>query len=125
MSLRVVGSLFLALAAYVAVDAAGALVRREAPSESVVGIVLAAPSVVVMPLPNPSSSPISSGRAPHSLFHVAARIGVVVGCAEPPLGSSVTALTAMRSPAGMGNVVSARPLESVLNVPRLTGGRPV
>jgi divalent metal cation (Fe/Co/Zn/Cd) transporter len=50
VSLRVIGSLFLALAAYVAVDAARALVRRDAPSESVVGIVLAALSVVVMPL---------------------------------------------------------------------------
>jgi divalent metal cation (Fe/Co/Zn/Cd) transporter len=50
LSLRVIGSLFLALAAYVAMDAGRALVRREAPSESVVGIVLAALSVVVMPL---------------------------------------------------------------------------
>ena len=49
-SLRVIGLLFLALAAYVAADAGRALVAREAPSESVVGIVLAALSVVVMPL---------------------------------------------------------------------------
>jgi len=34
--------LFLALAGYVAIDAGRALVRREAPSESVVGIILAA-----------------------------------------------------------------------------------
>jgi divalent metal cation (Fe/Co/Zn/Cd) transporter len=50
VSLRVIGLLFLALAAYVAADAGRALVTREAPSESVVGIALAALSVVVMPL---------------------------------------------------------------------------
>jgi len=50
MARRVIGGLFLALAAYVAVDAGHALVRREAPSESVVGIILAALSVAVMPL---------------------------------------------------------------------------
>ena len=60
----------------------------------------------------------------HSPFHVAARNGVVVGCGDPPLGSSVTAVTAMRSPAGTATDASARPLESVLNVPRLTGGLP-
>lgn len=49
-SLRVIGLLFLALGAYVAADAGRALVTREAPSESVVGIVLAALSAVVMPL---------------------------------------------------------------------------
>jgi hypothetical protein len=61
----------------------------------------------------------------YSDFQVAARNGVVVGCAEPPADSSVTAVTAMRSPAGTGSEASARPDESVLNVPRLTGGRPV
>jgi divalent metal cation (Fe/Co/Zn/Cd) transporter len=50
VALPVVGGLFLALAAYVAVDAAQSLLRREAPSESVVGIVLAALSLVIMPL---------------------------------------------------------------------------
>jgi divalent metal cation (Fe/Co/Zn/Cd) transporter len=50
VALRVIGVLFLALAAYVAVDAAQALLRREAPSESVAGVVLAALSLVVMPL---------------------------------------------------------------------------
>ena len=50
ITLRIVGVLFLALAAYVAIDAALALYAREAPDESRVGIVLAAASLVVMPL---------------------------------------------------------------------------
>jgi divalent metal cation (Fe/Co/Zn/Cd) transporter len=49
-SLRVIGALFLALAVYVAGDAAWALYRREAPSESILGIVIAALSIIVMPL---------------------------------------------------------------------------
>ena len=49
-SLRIIGALFLALAAYVAYDALRALTSREAPSESTVGIVLAALSLIVMPL---------------------------------------------------------------------------
>lgn len=50
MTLRMVGTLFLALAAYVAWDAIRALVAREAPDESLPGIVLAAASLLVMPL---------------------------------------------------------------------------
>ena len=49
-ALRIIGLLFLALAVYVAVDAARALLGRERPNESTVGIVLAAVSVTVMPL---------------------------------------------------------------------------
>jgi divalent metal cation (Fe/Co/Zn/Cd) transporter len=49
-TLRIVGVLFLALAAYVAVDAVRTLVTREAPRESIVGIALAALSLAVMPL---------------------------------------------------------------------------
>jgi divalent metal cation (Fe/Co/Zn/Cd) transporter len=49
-SLRLVGASFLLLAAYVAVDATGALLRREAPAESRVGIAIAAASLVVVPL---------------------------------------------------------------------------
>lgn len=47
---RAIGALFLALAAYVAWEATGALWYREAPSESPVGIALAIASVVIMPL---------------------------------------------------------------------------
>ncbi len=50
VSLRIIGALFLALAAYVAFDAAYALARRDMPSESAVGIVLAALSLIVMPV---------------------------------------------------------------------------
>jgi divalent metal cation (Fe/Co/Zn/Cd) transporter len=49
-SLRVVGICFLALAAYVGYEAAGSLLRRAPPEQSVPGIVLAAASLVVMPL---------------------------------------------------------------------------
>lgn len=47
---RIVGALFLALAAYVAVDAAAALWHRTAPETSRVGLVLTALSIVVMPV---------------------------------------------------------------------------
>lgn len=49
-ALRIVGISFFILGAYVTFDAVKSLVRREAPEESVVGIVLAAVSVIVMPL---------------------------------------------------------------------------
>ena len=49
-ALRIVGVSFLLLAAYVAFDAGKALLRREAPDESLVGIVLAAVSLIIMPL---------------------------------------------------------------------------
>ncbi|MGZ8779758.1 MAG: cation transporter, partial [Thermoanaerobaculia bacterium] len=49
-ALQLVGIGFLVLATYVAFDAAKSLIRREAPDESIVGIALAALSVVVMPL---------------------------------------------------------------------------
>jgi len=47
---RIIGVLFLALAGYVAYEAGAALWRREEPRESLVGIALAAASVVIMPL---------------------------------------------------------------------------
>ncbi len=49
-ALRIVGVSFFILGAYVTFDAVKLLARREAPEESIVGIVLAAVSVVVMPL---------------------------------------------------------------------------
>src|SRR5438128_35643 len=49
-ALRVIGVCFTALAIYVAVDAIKALVNREAPAVSAVGIVIAALSLVVMPI---------------------------------------------------------------------------
>jgi divalent metal cation (Fe/Co/Zn/Cd) transporter len=50
MALRVVGLCFFALAVYVALDAIHALWRREPPDRSLPGIILAAASLVVMPL---------------------------------------------------------------------------
>ena len=50
LSLRVIGALFVALATYVAIDAAWALYRRQPPNESIAGIAIAALSVVVMPV---------------------------------------------------------------------------
>ena len=47
---RVVGALFLALAMYVTWDAGIALWRREIPDESTAGLLLAAASLLVMPL---------------------------------------------------------------------------
>ena len=49
-TLRIIGWSFLALAAYVVYDSADALLRREPPERSVVGLVLLALSAVVMPV---------------------------------------------------------------------------
>ena len=50
ISLRLVGVLFIVLAIYITYDSAMSLVRREVPEESVVGIILASVSLVIMPL---------------------------------------------------------------------------
>jgi divalent metal cation (Fe/Co/Zn/Cd) transporter len=50
MALKLVGLSLLALAAYVAVDAVKGLIQKQPPEESLVGIILAAVSLVVMPL---------------------------------------------------------------------------
>jgi divalent metal cation (Fe/Co/Zn/Cd) transporter len=50
IALRTIGACFLALAAYVLFDAASALWRREQPGESVLGIVIACGSLIVMPM---------------------------------------------------------------------------
>ncbi len=49
-TLRIIGTCFLVLAAWVLVDASRSLLARERPHESLVGIVIAAGSLVVMPL---------------------------------------------------------------------------
>ena len=49
-ALRIVGVSFLLLAAYVTFDAGKSLIRREPPDESMFGIVIAALSLVIMPL---------------------------------------------------------------------------
>lgn len=50
VTLRIVGVCFLLLAAYVTHDAVTAVAGRQAPAHSIVGIVLAALSLVVMPI---------------------------------------------------------------------------
>lgn len=50
MSLRVIGVCFLGLAVYVTIDAGKALWLRERPSRSILGVVILALSVFVMPL---------------------------------------------------------------------------
>lgn len=50
ISLRIVGICFVVLAIYVAQESVESLIRREAPDESLIGIVLAAVSLVIMPL---------------------------------------------------------------------------
>lgn len=47
---RIIGASFLALAAYVLLDASHALLTRSAPEESPVGIAVASVSLIVMPL---------------------------------------------------------------------------
>jgi len=50
LALQLVGVCFLILAAYVGIDAGRALWLGEAPDESIIGIIVAAVSLVVMPL---------------------------------------------------------------------------
>lgn len=49
-SLRIVGACFGALAAYIAYDSAGTLIRHETPERSIPGILVAIASLIVMPL---------------------------------------------------------------------------
>jgi divalent metal cation (Fe/Co/Zn/Cd) transporter len=50
ISLRIVGVCFVTLALYVTYDSVKALITSEAPEESLIGILLAAVSLIVMPL---------------------------------------------------------------------------
>jgi divalent metal cation (Fe/Co/Zn/Cd) transporter len=50
MTLRIVGTSFVALALYIVYESVSALIRHEAPERSIPGIIVAAVSVVVMPL---------------------------------------------------------------------------
>lgn len=50
ISLRLVGICFIVLALYVIQDSVTSLLKREAPDESLIGIVVAAVSLIVMPL---------------------------------------------------------------------------
>lgn len=59
-TLRIIGGCFLLLSAYVAYDAIRALVERRAPEHSTIGIVLAALSLIVMPVLVRFKRPIAS-----------------------------------------------------------------
>jgi divalent metal cation (Fe/Co/Zn/Cd) transporter len=50
LAVRIIGGTFLALAVYVTYDGINTLVRRDQPDGSVVGVILLAMSVIVMPL---------------------------------------------------------------------------
>jgi divalent metal cation (Fe/Co/Zn/Cd) transporter len=50
LSLRIVGTCFLALSAYIAYESVSDLINRKAPSHSIPGIILACVSLVVMPI---------------------------------------------------------------------------
>ena len=50
ITLRIVGWCFMALAAYVAYESVSTLIRQEMPERSIPGIVIAALSVVIMPM---------------------------------------------------------------------------
>src|SRR2546429_7330188 len=50
LSIRIVGSCFIALAIYVAYEAVSDLIGRKAPAHSIPGIILACASLVVMPI---------------------------------------------------------------------------
>lgn len=50
ISLRIIGICFLALALYVSYDSIKSLIKHDPPDESVPGIILAAASLIVMPL---------------------------------------------------------------------------
>ena len=67
VALKLVGWSFLLLAAYVAFDAVKALVRREPPEASYVGIALAALSVVVMPLVARAKRKVAAGLGSRAL----------------------------------------------------------
>jgi divalent metal cation (Fe/Co/Zn/Cd) transporter len=69
IALRIVGTCFVALALYVAIQAVRDLISRDAPEHSVPGIVLACVSLVVMPLLSRAKRRIGRGlgsRAMHA-----------------------------------------------------------
>lgn len=67
LALRMIGVSFLALAAYIAFDAAAALWKRERPDESFIGIGIAALSLVVMPLLARAKRKVARGLSSRAL----------------------------------------------------------
>lgn len=60
-TLRIVGGCFIALALYIVYESGSTLIRHEAPERSVPGIIVAAVSVVVMPLLARAKRRVASG----------------------------------------------------------------
>ena len=60
-TLRIVGWCFVALAAYIAYESGSILIRQQAPERSIPGIMIAALSVVVMPLLARAKRRVASG----------------------------------------------------------------
>ena len=67
ISVQLVGVCFMLLAIYVTYDSIESLIKRETPQESIVGIVLAAVSVVVMPLLVRAKRNVARGINSHAL----------------------------------------------------------
>jgi len=61
LSLRIVGGCFLALASYVAYEAALDITRKSAPERSIPGIVLACVSLIVMPILSRAKKSVGKG----------------------------------------------------------------
>ena len=67
IALRVVGTCFVALAIYVAIEAIRDLISRDAPAQSVPGILLACVSLVVMPLLSRAKRRVGRGLASRAM----------------------------------------------------------
>ncbi len=66
-TLRIVGACFLALAVYIAWESGSRLIGREAPERSIPGILIAAISVVVMPLLARAKRRVAAGIASRAM----------------------------------------------------------
>jgi divalent metal cation (Fe/Co/Zn/Cd) transporter len=73
ITLRVIGWLFLSLAIYIAVDAGRSLLLRERPEGSIIGIVILALSIVVMPFLARAKRRVATGLGSRALNAEAAQ----------------------------------------------------
>lgn len=89
MTSRIVGWCFLALAVYVAADSAKTLWLREPPDRSVVGIVLTALSVVVMPVLARAKRGVAQGLSSAALRAEAAQTSLCAYLSAITLGGLV------------------------------------
>ena len=73
IALRIIGSCFLALAAYIVVDAGHALLAHEVPERTIPGLVITALSVVIMPLLARSKRKVATSLGSRALVADAAQ----------------------------------------------------